>query len=360
MNPVYLNKVPEQAIRFLLKEWLLTTAAAGLFFTSLHLKRLPLYSRHDFEVLFILFTLFVVINGLEKSGLFATLAAKLSNGRYPAVRLIIGIFFLSMFVTNDVALLVGVPLALRLNCRRPHLLVIFLALSANSGSALTPFGNPQNLFIYWFYHLHPWQFVEAIAPFSLVTGFLIAVVGFSLFPATSARQKIPRFYRSAWLYLAALIMIILTILKISPLWTGVFLLAVMVFYDRKAFHVDYVLLLTFACFFGFTDNLVAMLEFRLTNPDTVFLASAISSQFISNVPAALLYSDFTVHWHALLWGVSVGGFGNLVGSLANLIAYRLYIKENSCQKKFLLSFHLWGYLFFAIGIALFYMVSPHQ
>jgi len=339
-----------------MKEWLLSAAAAGLIFTSFHLRRLPLYSRHDFEVLFILFVLFVIIRGLEKSGIFGHIAARLGQGSRPALRLITGIFFLSMFVTNDVALLIGVPLALRLDSSKKGLIVIFLALAANAGSAMTPFGNPQNLFIYWFYHLHPWQFMETIAPFSLICGLLILAVGALIFSAPPGSGTIPGFNKSAWAYLAALALFLAAVLKLLPVWTGLVILAGTVLLDREALKVDYLLLATFACFFGFTDNLMAMLEFRMTDPHQVFLYSAIASQFISNVPAALLFSDFTTKWQALLWGVSVGGFGNLMGSLANLIAYRFYVKEEGREGSFLFQFHLWGYLFFAAGIGLFFIL----
>ena len=358
MNISRLNRVPETALHFLMKEWLLSAAAAGIVFTSFHLHRLPLYSRHDFEVLFILFVLFVIIRGLELSGLFTSLAARLGSGSRPALKLVAGIFVLSMFITNDVALLIGVPLALRLNTDRKGLLVIFLALSANAGSALTPFGNPQNLFIYWFYHLHPWQFVKVIAPFSLAFGIMIVAASTLISSSSSeGRESAAPFTQRAWAYLAALFLFLAAVLKIAPLWIGLFIVVAVVALDRQALAVDYLLLATFACFFGFTDNLMAMLEFRMDDPGQVFVASAIASQFISNVPAALLFSDFTARWHALLWGVSVGGFGNLIGSLANLIAYRFYVKAQGRQAGFLIQFHLWGYLFFTAGIGLFFEIN---
>ena len=83
----------------------------------------------------------------------------------------------------------------------------------------------------------------------------------------------------------------------------------------------------------------------------VFLLSSLLSQVISNVPAALLVADFTDKWKPLLWGVSVGGFGSLLGSMANLIAYRLYQKnrEGKDRVRFLIRFHVVSYGMFFIG-----------
>jgi Na+/H+ antiporter NhaD/arsenite permease-like protein len=104
-------------------------------------------------VLFILFVLFVVVKGLQRSGLLLRLSQRIEGGQFIPLKLVIATFCLSMLVTNDVALTVIVPLTLFLNIDRKDVLVILEALAANAGSALTLFGNPQNLFIYWFYQI---------------------------------------------------------------------------------------------------------------------------------------------------------------------------------------------------------------
>ncbi len=169
-------------------------------------------------MIFILFTLFVVVSGLQKSGLISRLSRRIEGGKCIPLKLVFATFFLSMLVTNDVALIVIVPLTLALNINRKDILVILLALAANAGSALTPFGNPQNLFIYWFYDLSAVQFISSIAPFSLV--FLLLLVIVSLFIRTRAGLPhpvpVPRLGKSSGIYGILLVVVLLTVLRVLP------------------------------------------------------------------------------------------------------------------------------------------------
>jgi Na+/H+ antiporter NhaD/arsenite permease-like protein len=131
-------------------------------------KKLPVCSSQEMEILFILFVLFITVNGLQRSGLMVSVSRRIESGGAVPLKLVLTTFFLSMVLTNDVALIIVVPLTLTLNIKRKDILVILEALAANSGSALTPFGNPQNLFIYWFYGLHAAEFLPVILPLSLV------------------------------------------------------------------------------------------------------------------------------------------------------------------------------------------------
>ena len=119
--------------------------------------------------------------------------------------------------------------------------------------------------------------------------------------------------------------------------------------EKCRLRVDYGLLAIFVLFFGLTDNIQFLFATMLAHPHHVFLLSSSLSQIISNVPAALLLADFTPHWQALLWGVSVGGFGSMVGSLANLITYRLYQKQESTEQHFVWKFHAMSYVAFFAG-----------
>jgi len=174
------------------------------------------------------------------------------------LRLVVLTGVLSTLITNEVALTVFVPLTLALDIEGGEKVIILETIAANGASALTPFGNQQNLFIYYHFGLQAGEFVGAIIPFALVR-------------------------------------------------------------DRAALGVDYFLLFTFLWFFGFTDNLMHAPRPELQGPTSVFVYSALASQAIGNVPSTLLLADFTSNWRALLWGVSVGGFGTLLGSLASLI-----------------------------------------
>jgi len=348
-------------IDFILKEWLLAVSTAGLAATSLQLGRLPRFSTDELEVLWILAMLFITVKGVEKSGLTRNLALRLERGRLVPLKLTLGIFFLSMVITNDVALLAMVPLTLLLDARRKGLLVILEALAANAGSALTPFGNPQNLFIYWHYDLEPFQFIGTIAPFSLFFGGVLTLSALAIRcrhtpPCSVASAPVES---KAWIHSLLLVLLILTVLRLLPLWTTVAVLAYTLLLDRRSLAIDYALLGTFLCFFGLTDNLATLLASRLDHGDHVFLFSALASQVMSNVPAALLFADFTPHWQALLWGVSVGGFGTLVASLANLIAWRLYVRDRNTTNTagFTLAFLGLGFAAFFMGLMLYNLVS---
>ncbi len=345
---------------FVLREWLLFASATGVILTSLYLRRIPPYSMDEMDVLFILWVLFVAVKGLERGGLLRRVSSWLEQDNMVHLKLVMATFLLSMVVTNDVSLVVVVPLTMLLDLPNKGTLVILEALSANAGSALTPFGNPQNLFIYWHYGLSPWQFVKAIAPFSLL--FCVLLAGAALLVGRGTEPKISHAQatetsldRETWIYGVLLLVMVLAVLRLLPIWVGVAVVGYALFFDRESLKVDYLLLLTFFCFFGLAENLQTMLGPRLGSGN-LFMLSALVSQVISNVPAALLLANFTEKWRVLLWGTNVGGFGSLVASLANLIAYRLYLSysEENDLGRFTRRFLAMGYLSFFIGAALFF------
>ncbi len=346
---------------FILREWLFFSSATGLLVTSLYLYHFPTFSTDEFEVIFILAALFITVKGLEHSGLILHLSQSIEKGKYIPVKLVIATFILSALVTNDIALIVIVPLTLSLNINRKDIIVILEALAANAGSALSPFGNPQNLFIYWVYDIKPWLFVKSIAPFSFVFFCLLIIVSYMIKTSLhkrSSRETIP-VNSNAIIYSIFLLVIILTVLRILPVLTGMIAVVYAIVFDRKSLVVDYLLLLTFICFFGLAENMKVLFSSEIAHPKHIFMFSALASQVISNVPAGLVLAKFTTQWKALLWGVNVGGFGSLIGSLANLIAYRLYIthKTSTTIAVFTFTFIAIGYLAFIIGIGLYFLLN---
>ncbi|WP_456397027.1 SLC13 family permease [Desulfurobacterium sp.] len=337
------------------EEWLFFIALSATLFSSLFLKRLPEITKGDLKILAVLFNFLVITKGLEKSGLFMKIASHFERGN-PFLKLTLLSGILSMFVTNDVALFTVVPLTLSLSIppEKIILLVILETLSVNGASALTPFGNPQNIFIYYYYHLHPATFMRAIFPFFTFSSILI--LGLALF---WGRKKIKNIEKEcekelnkkgALIYGVFFLMFIGVILHIIPIEVSIIPPLFALLKDKDILKkVDYFLLLTFLAFFGFTSNIRSTLEFSLSNPHKTLIYSALLSQIISNVPATLLLAKFTNLWKSLLIGVNVGGFGTLVGSLANLIAFKLFKdKFNDLTGKYLLIFHLASFfLFFA-------------
>ncbi len=339
---------------FILKEWLVTASGAGLVLTSVYLKNIPDYSIQEVEVLFILFVLFVTVNGLQRSGFLLKLSRQIEKGRAVPLKLVVTTFFLSMVVTNDIALIIIVPLTLTLNIKQKDILIVMEALAANAGSALTPIGNPQNLFIYWFYNLHPLQFVSAIAPFSMA--FLLVLAGAALFIRSDVTHQNlsgnSPVNKKAYFYGIFLVVVLMVVLHVFPIAVGMIVIFFALLFDRKALKVDYALLFSFFFFFGFAENVKILLAPELNHSNHVFLLSAIASQVMSNVPATLLFAKFTTNWKGLLWGTNAGGFGSLVGSFANLIAYKIYLNHDRSNKTalFTIKFLMLGYaaLFFSI------------
>ena len=347
-------------VDFLLKEWLLLASGVGLLLTSVYSKHLPTYSAREFEILFILFVLFVVVKGLQFSGLLARLSFRIQKGKAVSLKLVAVTFFLSMLITNDATLLVVVPLTLTLQVDRRDILVILEALAANAGSALTPFGNPQNLFIYWYYNVPAPSFVETIAPFSVMFLILLLTTSFVVTSKSAAPSFIakPPVEKSAPVYGALLLLVFLIVLRLLPIWVGLIVVALAVFLDRQTLFVDYALLFTFFFFFGFAENMKFLLASRISHSAHIFLFSALVSQVMSNVPATLLFAKFTSSWKALLWGSNAGGFGSLFGSLANLIAYKMYVSQKKTNDLgvFTVKFLVLGYAAFFLSIGLFFFL----
>lgn len=347
---------------FVAREWLLCLALAALAGVSLTVGRLPRVSSSEMQVLFILTVLFIAVRGLELSGLFARLSGYLGRDRWIAPKLVATTFFMAMLATNDAALVVMVPVTLALEIGGLDRLVILEALAANAGSALTPFGNPQNLFIYWYYGLEPGRFIATMAPFSGTFLALLFAAAFPIKPDSRlpAPAAPPAIDRGGYVYTALLLVAILIVLRLAPVTVGLAIPAYALLFDRASLRIDYGLLVTFLCFFGIAEALKTYLSPAGTAHVDPFLVSAAASQFISNVPAALVMAKFTTHWKALLWGTNAGGFGSLVGSLANLIAYRFYIAKTGPRGMavFTAKFLAINLAALLISAALYYLAGP--
>ena len=313
----------------------------------------------DFRTLALLYALMLVVAGLRKAGAFAHLAhavcARAKNTRSMGILLVALSFFSSMLITNDVALLTFVPFAvvlLGMTGRRQDLIlvVVLQTVAANLGSMLTPVGNPQNLYLYSYYHFSAGDFFRVTAPvWALSLIFVLALC--LLLPRRELNVLLgeePGIDRKKlWLYLALFAVCLLSVFRLLP-WP-VMLLAVaaaLLALDRKMLlGADFMLLLTFVAFFVFAGNLA-----RLEAVDSLlrrllggreYLTALLASQVVSNVPAALLLSGFTDHARELLLGVDIGGLGTPIASLASLISLKLYSRTRDAHTgKYLLVFTL--------------------
>ncbi len=346
---------------FIVREWLFLISLSGLAGTSYYLKAFPVYTPKELVPIFLLFSLFIVIKGVENSNLLLKTAATLEHGSFLSLKLVLITFVLSMIVTIDVALVTMLPVVLALKVRQKENLTILVALTAHVGAALTPFGTPQNLFIYSFYSVDTYAFIQTIAPFSL--GMLAVFLFASFFmkitsDVSVAREDISVQKTLALAYLFLLVVVVLAVLHILPVWVALSSIFFAILFDPKSLKVDYTLLLTFLVFLGLTDNIKTMIGGMIHHPGHIFTLSAVMSQFISNVPTTLLLNKFTTQWEALLWGTNVGGFGSLVAALANLITYKIYVSygDGKHTGRFVFKFVVAGYLAFAIGTALFFLL----
>ena len=311
----------------------------------------------NYQVLSLLFCSMAVAAGLRQSGLFVYIAKKFTEHTHNS----------AIFLTNDVALIVFVPFTIYLLKSLPQSSLIFVivmeTIAANLGSMLTPIGNPQNLFLYYFYHLETNKFLEMTIPIGLVSFFLIALVMCGLIFLGSKSLDIKEIENEPlnkielYKHLFLLILSLFTIFKLLNVYIFLLItLFVLLSSDRQIFaKIDYILLLTFVCFFVFVGNLAQinfvrlMIEKILTGHE--FLVSICLSQIISNVPAAIMLSSFTNDSKAVLLGVNVGGLGTMVASLASLISYRFYSEVPKADKVgFYKIFTLANVIFLAILI----------
>ena len=298
----------------------------------------------DFRVLCLLLCLMAVVAGLKAIGTFQWLTYQLlrriHNGRILSVTLVLLPFFCSMFVTNDVALIIFVPFTLmllnQLGCSNSIIpITVFQTIAANLGSMATPVGNPQNLYLYAFYNIGIADFFSVTLPITAVSLIALSVFSAPLLPEKMPEQKLEQSYisstRDLMIYLSLFILCLLTVFRIVPYpVTTAITVSVFLLIDRKLLkEIDYMLLLTFVCFFTVSENLGRMDSVRgflqqLLQWNTLLTAVG-TSQVISNVPAAVVLSGFTDQWRQMLAGVNIGGLGTPIASLASLITMKFYM-----------------------------------
>ena len=293
----------------------------------------------DWKTLACLFLTLAVVCALRNIKFFTILARKLvllSGGlRELFLVLVLITYFGSMLIANDMALITFLPLgyfALSVARQEKYMAYLFILqnISANLGGMLTPFGNPQNLYLYSYFNIPTGEFCAIMLP-----PFLLAVSLLALACLLVPRQKLEireEFreklnIRRTVLYLVLFAISLLIVFRVIPVWVGLCIVPVVIMaMDFNAMRaVDYGLLGTFFCFFVFSGNLSrleAVNDFfsALLQRDTL-LVSIASCQVISNVPTAILFSRFTTDYRPLLLGVNIGGTGTLIASLASLITF---------------------------------------
>ena len=283
----------------------------------------------DVRVLCLLFCLMAVVSGLQECGLFLVLAQKLLIGERPlrilTVILTMLPFFSSMLVTNDVALITFVPFAILVlgMVGRQDLLIpviVLQTIAANLGSMTTPVGNPQNLFLYAHYDLTIGAFLSVLLPLTILS--LVLLIVASLFvggkgwiSVSFPEQATIQSHKHLLIYLVLFLLCLLSVSHI-PIRISIVLVIVALFVcNRKLLlEVDYFLLCTFVCFFIFSGNLgnipVVVQTLSQFLERSTLLSSAVASQVISNVPAAVLLAGVDRPLAGAIDRGKCGGIGN--------------------------------------------------
>ena len=336
----------------------------------------------DFRTLSILLMLMITMAGLQKLSVFRQLG-ELLVGKMSTIRgvvlILIGLcFFSGMFITNDVALLTFVPfsiITLSISNRKDlYIIVIVLeTLAANLGSMLTPLGNPQNLYLYSLSGMSMAAFIKLMLPYSLCSALLLFISALIFVKDAKVTLKdndrksydrTKREKRLIGLYIAAFIISLFVVARLVPYAVGlvIVLIAVIVF-DRNVLRKpDYSLLFTFIFLFIFIGNIKRIPEFSQVLESLIKInevgVSIVLSQFISNVPAAILCSGFADDLQKIIIGTNLGGMGTLIASMASLISFKQYSYIDGAKpQKYIGIFTVLNIVYLALMIVVYWILQ---
>ena len=328
----------------------------------------------DLQTLACLFCTLAVVAAFKNIRFFEWLAdvivRRFKNMRNIVLALVFVTYFGSMIMANDMALITFLPLGYFVlescgNRKLTAFTFIMQNIAANLGGMLTPFGNPQNLYLYSFYSIGAGEFFRIMAlPFAVA---FVLILGVCLFVKPQGAQVLSRPHKapSVWrsvAYAALFALSVLIVFDVFPYYWGLLAVAVclLVLDFRAVLRVDYGLLLTFCAFFVFSGNMARIPAVRdflggLISLDPLAFG-VLSCQVISNVPSAVLLSRFTSDYASLLVAVNIGGLGTPVASLASLITLNTYRRVRPGEtKKYILKFLLVNFSFLAVLIGAGYL-----
>ncbi|MBO7289631.1 MAG: citrate transporter [Clostridia bacterium] len=334
-------------ISYIKKNAVMFIALAAAIITSIIIPPDKMYAGYfDFKTLACLFCVLAVVCALKNINFFYMLARRVvqifKNAQMAVLALVYITFIGSMLIANDMALLTFLPLGyfvLSTTKKEKYMAFTFIMqnIAANLGGMLTPFGNPQNLYLYSYFNIPNMEFLKIMAlpfVFSVVLITLCCLSFVRKEPLKLPDEKIKVNPLKLFIYMLLFTLAILIVFRGIPYWIGLLLIpSVLIFMDKKALKmVDYPLLLTFVFFFVFAGNMaridIVREVFSYLLEKSTLLFGILSCQLISNVPSAILLSQFTLNYHDLLIAVNIGGVGTLISSLASLITFREYTSHN--------------------------------
>ena len=374
----------KKILTFLKKEpMLLLSLIAAIAAMILNPPTKDLLGKIDWRTLGTLFMMLTILEGFKRENIFKPLinfSTRFRSVRSLSLFLVFCVFFTSMFVTNDVSLIIFVPLTIMLfrrSGKEQYILPVISMenIAAIRGSLLMPFGSPQNLFLYGRFGVGIGTFMLHMAPLCVSSAILLIV--FILIMSRKEKGQVIGFsdtgnlaedgdtaYRKPW-YLALFGLVMVVIITKTQYWPVALLIVVvaMLFLDRTILlKTDYVILATFFCFFVFSSLIsthpsVSVMLGKLVAGYEYWWAIGIS-QFISNVPASIVLYPFSTNNAGLIYGLDTAGLCSLIGSLASVINYRIYVREYPGKGwAFVKTFTLISWAFFAIVVIPGYLLS---
>lgn len=362
-----IHKIIDGVLAFIKKNVVLCVAMLAAVVTSFIVPPdMEYLSYFDLKTLTCLFCTLAVVGALRNISFFTVLAKKIvtlfKNTRACILALVYITFLGSMLIANDMALLTFLPLGyfvLSTTDKTKYMAFTFIMqnIAANLGGMLTPFGNPQNLYLYTKFAIPTGEFTAImLLPFCLSVALITLCCLFvKKEPLSIAEEKISLPFFRTVVYAILFVLSVVIVFRLIPFWIGGIVVTVtLLIMDRKALkEVDYGLLFTFVAFFIFAGNM-ARIEgvknlFATLMQQNALLVSALSCQVISNVPSAILLSQFTENYAPLLVGVNIGGVGTLISSLASLITFRQYTEhDKKGTGKYLALFSIFNFAFLLI------------
>ncbi len=331
----------------------------------------------DFRTLGLLLALMLVVQGLSSIGMFDSmvnaLLGRIKTKRTLAFTMISLCFFGSMFITNDVALITFVPFTIMIlslinDSKFSIYLIVLETIAANLGSMFTPIGNPQNLYLYSISHINIGDFLLLMLPYTLASFIMLIICIIFIKPEAittdNRTEKISINKLHLSIYCVLFLICILTVLHLMDykLMLAIVVGTILIINYKLIFKADYILLLTFVAFFVFIGNMKnipAINDFlsALVKGRECYL-SILSSQVVSNVPAAMLLSGFTTSYDQLIIGTNLGGLGTIIASMASLISFKFYNKTKaSTTSKYMLTFTLLNIIFLVVLVVLYILLN---
>ena len=341
-----MRTLKNKLIAFVKKEIVLSIAIIATIITMFFVPVDKGYMGYfDYKTLVSLFCMLAVVAGLKNTNVFELISKNLiglfHTRRAVIYALIFGTFFFDMIVANDMSLITFLPLTyivLHSTNNDKYLSITFIlqTIAANMGGMITPYGNPQNLYLYSYYNIPTAEFFGVLLIQSVAIAVLLFIAGLFIKNEELVlrnNEKIVVNKSKLTIYAILFVFVILSIFRIVPhlVTLGIVILAVLLV-DRERFkEVDYALLATFCVFFIFSGNIAripAIKEFiaSIVTKNTL-IAGIVSCQFISNVPTAIFLSKFTENYRELLVSVNIGSLGIIISSLASLITLKEFLKH---------------------------------